>query len=126
MAFIYFNPNPENQLVSDCVIRAIAKLTGRDWETIYTGVCATGFKMHDMPSSNRVWGNYLRSIGYQRFVIPNTCPDCYTVEDFCYEHPRGRYLLALDGHVVAAVNGDYYDTYDSGNETPIYYWRKES
>lgn len=36
----------------------------------------------------------------------------------------GRYLLALDQHVVAVVDGDYYDTWDSGNEIPIYYWMK--
>lgn len=85
-----------------------------------------GFEMFDMPSSNRVWGEYLKSRGYERFVIPNTCPDCYTIRDFCIEHPKGKYLVATGVHVVAVVDGDYYDTWDSGGELPIYYWRKES
>ena len=63
--------------------------------------------------------------GYSRFVIPNTCPYCYTVKQFCKDHPYGKYLLALDGHVVAVIDGDYYDTWDSGNEVPIYFWKKE-
>lgn len=81
--------------------------------------------MYDMPSSNRVWGAFLNNNGYSKHVIPNTCPDCYSVKEFCYDHPVGRYLLALDGHVVAVVDGCYYDTWDSGNEIPLFYWRKE-
>lgn len=124
MAFIFYNPNPDQLLVSDCVIRAIAKLTNEDWEQVYAGVSAMGFEMHDMPSSNRVWGNYLRSIGYERYIIPNTCPHCYTVRDFCIDNPRGKFLLATGSHVVCAENGNYFDIYDSGNEVPIYYWQK--
>lgn len=126
MGYIYFNPNPTNQLVSDCVIRAISKLTNEDWETVYVGVTSMGFEMFDMPSSNRVWGEYLKSKGYERLVIPNTCPDCYTIRDFCIDHKKGKYLLATGVHVVAVIDGNYYDTWDSGGEIPIYYWRKET
>lgn len=125
MAFIFYNSNPENNLVSDCVIRAISKVTGDDWETVYLGVSAVGLDMHDMPSSNRVWGKYLRTIGFDRFSIPNTCPDCYTIRDFSIDYNHGSYLAATGTHVVAVINGDYYDTFDSGDEVPIYFWRKE-
>lgn len=67
----------------------------------------------------------LEKQGYSRFVIPNTCPYCYTVKQFCKDHPYGKYLLALDGHVVAVIDGDYYDIWDSGNEVHIYFWKKE-
>jgi hypothetical protein len=78
-----------------------------------------------MPSANNVWGAYLKGKGFKRNIIPTECPDCYTVRDFCREHPRGTFILALSTHVVAVINGDYYDTWDSGDETPIYYWFKE-
>lgn len=52
--------------------------------------------------------------------------DDYTVEDFCIDHPNGKYLLAIDGHVVTVIAGFYFDTWeDSGREIPIYYWFKE-
>lgn len=38
-----------------------------------------------MPDANEVWGGYLRSLGWIRGAIPDTCPDCYTVADFAYE-----------------------------------------
>jgi hypothetical protein len=98
---------------------------GHDWEDTYIELCVQGLDMCDMPSSNAVWGAYLYKNGYRRNVIPNTCPDCYTVRDFCTEHPEGQYLLATGTHVIAVEEGDYYDTWDSGDEIPIYFWRKE-
>jgi len=125
MAFIQFNPNPSKKLVGDCVIRAISKATDQSWEDTYVSIVLRGLEMHDMPSSNSVWGSYLYNRGFRRNVIPNTCPDCYTVSDFCNEHPRGLYLLATGTHVIAVENGNYFDTWDSGNEIPVFYWRKE-
>lgn len=83
--YIYFNPNPAKKLVGDCVIRGICKLIGDDWETTYTHVIVQGYKMFDMPSSNAVWGAYLKSNGYSREIIPldNECQSCYTIKDFC-------------------------------------------
>lgn len=122
MSYIYFNPNPMGKRVGDCVIRAISKLTGRNWESTYLGIMTAGFELCDMPSSNNVWAAYLKRLGYRRNVIPDTCPNCYTVRDFCLDNPRGIFLLATGSHVVTVVDGDYYDAWDSGDEVPIYYW----
>lgn len=124
MAFIYYNPNPNNRFVGDCTIRAICKLTDKDWDSVYVGTTLEGFLKKDMPSGNSTWGSYLNRLGYVRRGLPDTCPFCYTVKDFCRDNPKGRFLLALDQHVVTVVNGDYYDTWDSGNEIPFYYWMK--
>lgn len=79
--------------------------------------------MHDMPDSNYVWSEYLYHHGFIRTPIPDTCPQCMTVRTFCELHSEGSYILAIDGHVVAVVDGNYYDTWDSGDEIPIYYWK---
>ena len=123
--YIFYNPNPAGKLVGDCVIRGISRLEEEDWEEVYLGVSLKGLELNDMPSSNSVWGAYLRSKGYNRYSIPNTCPDCYTVSQFASDNPRGAFLLATGTHVVAVVNGDYYDAWDSGKENPVYYWVKD-
>lgn len=125
MAFIFFNPNPDRAIVGDCVIRGISLLTSRSWREVYLDLCDEGLAMHDMPSSNAVWGSYLLKQGYLRKVIPNICPECYTVKEFCMDHPYGKFLLATGTHVIAVKDGDYYDTWDSGNEVPSYYFKKE-
>ena len=125
MSYVYFNPNPSGKRVGDCVIRAISKLTGQDWRSTYLAVAMTGYELFDMPSSNNIWATYLRRLGYRRFVISDTCPDCYTVKDFCLDNSVGEYLLATGTHVVTVVDGDYFDAWDSGAEVPIYCWTKE-
>lgn len=121
----FYNPNPDGKMVGDCVIRAIAKATNGDWETTYVGVSTQGFMMHDMPSSNAVWGSFLYDRGFQRYAIPNTCPDCYSVAEFAEDNPVGTYVLATGTHVVAVVDGDYFDAWDSGAEIPAYYWKRK-
>lgn len=123
--YVFYNPNPRGIKVGDCVIRGLTKLLGKTWDEVYTDVMVKGFEMKDMPSSNNVWGEYLRSKGFNRFTIPNTCPDCYTVRQFCADNDQGLFLLATGAHVVAVENGRYFDAWDSGDEVPIYYWRKE-
>ena len=82
--------------------------------------------MYDMPSSNEVWGTYLHEHGFKRYVIPDTCPDCYTVNQFCADNPDLKGILATGTHVIAVDSGDFFDTWNSGEEVPIYYWRKEN
>ncbi len=125
MGFVYFNPNPLSKRVGDCTIRAVSKALRQDWETTFTGICLQGFLLGDMPSANHVWGSYLRNKGFKRHILPDNCPDCYTVSDFAGEHPDGVYILALSSHVVCVEDGCWYDTWDSGDKTPLYFWTKE-
>lgn len=122
----YYNPNPKHKNTSDCIVRAISKLENLSWDDTYWELAEQGFIEKTMPDINSTWGSYLISIGYRRHIIPNTCPNCYTIMDFCQEHPFGKYLLATGEHVVAVIDGDYYDSGDSGYEVPVYYWKKES
>lgn len=106
------------------MIRAISKATHQTWIMTFVGICLEGLMMGDMPSSNAVWGSYLYNKGFNRYTLPDTCPDCYTVRDFCIDHPIGEYVLATGSHVVSVKNGRYFDTWDSGDESPLYYWTK--
>lgn len=126
MGYVYYNPNPKALRVGDCTVRAISKLLSQDWETTYIQLCLQGLEMNDMPSSNNVWSSFLMSKGYQRYIILDSCPNCYTVKDFCIDHPTGDYLLCTGTHVVAVMDGgNYFDTWDSGDEVPMFYFRKE-
>lgn len=118
-----YNPNPIKNRVGDCTVRAISKALGQDWETTYAGLTAYGFIRGDMPNANHVWGAYLKSKGFKQYVI-ETIKEFYTVDDFCNDYPLGTFILAIDGHVVCVEDGFYFDTWDSGEEIPIYYWKR--
>lgn len=123
--FIKYNQNPCDKRTIDCTVRALSTLLDDEWETVYFQLCLLGYSMCDMPSSKAVINEFLHEKGFTRHVIPNTCPYCYSVSDFAGEHFRGRYLLATDSHVVPVIDGNYIDTWDSGDAIPLYYWVKE-
>lgn len=124
--YIYYNPNPFKRATSDCVTRAIAKFFDLDWDTAFLKLSLMAYAKKDNLEKNHVWGDLLTLNGYRRHFVPNMCPNCYTVKDFCEQHPKGRYLLKLDdfiaGHVVTVIDGDYYDSWDSGEEIVDYYY----
>ena len=123
--FIYTNPNPTEKRTGDCVIRAISIITDKSWEFTYMELCKEGLLMADLPNENAVWASYLKGLGYKKAIIPNTCPECYTAKDFCIDHPKGKYVLSTGSHVIAIIDGNIYDAWDSSNEIPLYYFYKE-
>ena len=123
--YIHTNPNPNGVYVEDCVVRAISIVTGRSWDDVYLNLCLQGYIMKNMPSVNNVWGTYLKSIGFRSCPLPTNCPDCYTIRYFCEQNQNGIFILATGSHVVAVVDGNYCDAWDSGDEMPIAVWRKE-
>lgn len=123
--FIFTNPNPTGKLTGDCVIRAISIALNATWEQTYMDLCLKGLSMCDLPNANSVWGAYLKEKGFERYAIPNTCPDCYTIRDFTIDNPTGTYVLATGTHIVSVIDGDIYDSWDSSNEIPTFYFHKE-
>lgn len=124
MSYVEINPNPNGSRVGDCVIRALSTVMDRTWERVYVELAIQGYLMGDMPSSNSVWGAYLIDNGFKRSAIPDTCPDCYTVKDFTDDYKKGAFVLGTGSHAVAVIDGDYYDSWDSGDEVPVFYFER--
>jgi hypothetical protein len=118
----YLN-NPLGLRVGDCVIRAISKALNQSWEKTYIDLCVQGFMMGDLPNSNAIFSAYLRHKGFKRHTIED-CPDCYSVEDFCQDHPKGVYVIGTGSHVVCICDGCAFDAWNSLQECPVYYFEK--
>ena len=121
--YIFYNPNPNFLDTGDCVIRAISKLMGYDWDRAFIELSIQAYLLKRPLEDNVTWGEYLRSNGYKKEILPD-CPGCYSVRDFCAQYNEGSYAVATGSHVIAVIDGDYYDSWDSGDEILVYLWRK--
>lgn len=121
--WIQCNPNPLGKQTSDCVVRALAIATDTSWRRVYRDLCNLGETECEMPNANVIWGLYLQNLGATQFLLPESCPRCLSVRAFCERYPRGVYVIGTGSHAVTVIDGDYYDSWDSGNEIPSYFWR---
>lgn len=124
--FKYFNPHPSEKRIGDCVIRALTKALKKDWYDIYLDLAIEGYVKCDLPNADIIWGKYLIKNGFCRNLIPDDGLGEYTVQEFADEHPLGTYVLSMPGkHVVTVVDSVIYDTWDSTQETPSFYFCKK-
>ena len=123
--WVYANPNPCRQEEPDCVVRAIAIATGKTWDEVHWDLCELSHRKCTMPSVNWLWGLYLSKHGFEKFLLPETCPACVTVREFAARYPDGTYVLGTGTHAVAVVDGNWMDAWDSGDETLTYFYRRK-
>lgn len=123
--WVKFSNNPCGRNgVGDCVLRALGVVLDKTWNEIYWELCLYGAYMCDWGNSNSVWDAYLIDNGFKRSVIPNICPECYTIGDFARDNPVGRFIVATGTHVVGVIDGCVLDSWDSTQEIPTYYYFK--
>ena len=123
--WIEANPNPEHKHVPDCVIRAICIALNKPWLEVSDELYAIARREYSVTCHDDIWGRYLYSLGFQPFLLPHNCPMCITIRQFCEMYPHGIYIIGTGSHAVAVLDGNYYDSWDSGNEICSYFWRIE-
>lgn len=111
--YVYYNPHPKGLSTDDCVKRAIVVVTGKDYETVTRELNAykavTGAKAFNSIKNLRYVEDVLKA---KKIPLDSNL----TVEAFCEKHTTGRYVLDIDEHWSACVDGCIYDTWDCGNE----------
>ena len=123
--WIQANPNPCRQEEPDCVVRAISIAMDQSWNKTHRDLCMMSHYKCTMPSVNWLWGLYLTKHGFERFMLPDECPECISVMEFARRYPMGTYVIGTGSHAVCVIDGNWYDAWDSGEETPTYFYRKK-
>ncbi len=104
--FQYYNRNPKNRDIEDCVIRSLSLLTNRSWEDVYKEL--TYFSSRDGYMTDNV--EFVEKYLDDRY--PRECHYSKTVGEFAYEHPFGKYAVTMNNHITAIIDGVIYDTFD--------------
>lgn len=109
----YYNPHPKGLSTDDCVKRAIVTVTGRYYAAVQRELNnykkVTGAKAFNSVKNLRYVED---ALGASKITLDGTL----TADEFCKKHPRGRFILDMDGHWSACVDGCIYDTWDCGKE----------
>lgn len=129
--FVYYQPNDKDlkDNYGDCQIRALSKAFGVSW--------VEAFKM-EIPycieyQCNNIFSvdisvrhKIMDELGFSYHGVSNKAgAKRPTVDSFAKDHPSGTYILVVANHVVACVDGKYYDTWNCGDRSMYGWYEKE-
>lgn len=123
----YTNLNPKNRLSEDCVIRAVALVTGQTWEQTIRELTELGIKNSYVCNDSKLFPKYLELKGFRQMNEPR---DYFnkkmSIKEFLQEHPEYDTFLCVAGshHVTAIKNGKVRDVWNSSNQTMHRWWVK--
>ena len=129
--FVYYQPNEKDlkDKVGDCQIRALSKTLNITWlETfdLITPICRAQQIMDIFSCDLAKTKDALTKLGFEYHGISNKKgAKRPTVDSFAKAHAKGKYICTVAGHVVAVVDGKYYDTWDCGYKSLYGYYERE-
>lgn len=115
----YYNRNPRNDRVGDCVCRAISTATGLNYQAVdnLLQLVADAYGCDKLCIC--CYHNLLEKIlCYERI----TCNNYETVEYVAKCYPRDTLLVRIDGHLTSIVKGNILDIWDCSKEYVDCYW----
>ena len=117
MDFEYYNANPYNRHISDCVIRSLSVLTNRTWNQVYDELTDLAGDVGLMFDRVEFVEDYLDN------RYPRECHSSITVGEFAKEHPYGKYAVTMPNHITAVINGKIIDTFNPKNRIMRCAWK---
>ena len=121
--WIKYQPNPKKRSTGDCSIRAYTKAEGLTWDDAYDIAMKYGKKYAGLPDDSIIVDKILtEEFNYNSFSLKRN--QRMTINEFAASHTVGTYVVKTRGHLVAIVNGFYYDSYNSGDKKVTVYYTK--
>jgi hypothetical protein len=120
-------PNPsEKGLKStkgDCVIRAFAIAGDIRWLDAFDMLVDHARKHYNVPNDKANYEKVYENFGFVKHPVKVVKGQSrMTVEDFCKEHPVGKYILVVANHNTAVVDGVCRDTWNPANKCVYKYF----
>jgi hypothetical protein len=111
----YYNAHPKGLWIDDCLKRAIAVTTRMDYSDVLR-------KLDDFKSNEEM--HFVEDVlGAKRIKYPSRGVGKMTASRFCKIHRRGRYILEMQGHFTACIDGILLDTWDPSDEVVLSAYR---
>lgn len=131
MSYKYYQPNKKDikDEVGDCAIRAFTKALNKSWLEVFDELVPFAREHQCLLNQKPAYQDYLAKQNWI-YTSNGKVSKTKTVTKFCKEHQIGSYILYVRvgyrTHLVAVVDGIYYDTWDCGQYLVYGYYQKES
>ena len=122
----YYQPNKKDikDKRTDCIIRALTKLTDKNWIECFEMLIPHCIELQSVPSDKVIIEAWLKDNGYKYTGISNAKGTKRpTVEKFSKAN-KSKTLMVVAHHCVTCEDGNYFDTWDSGQCCLYGYWTK--
>lgn len=121
MAYKYYQPNNKDikDKSGDCVIRALTKALDKTWLEVFRELIPYAEAEQNMPNASAVFTKYIEaSGGVWHGIKAEKGRKRMTVKELA-KHTKGVHIAKVAHHIVCIIDGDWFDTFDSGNK-PVY------
>lgn len=115
----YYNHNPDDARISDCVSRAIGAGTGLSYKTVNRLLSKTA-EIFECDKLCVCCYKHLLShtFGYDRYI----CRRGITVSDVIEDFNTSTLIIRIQGHLTCAKNGVLLDTWDCSDKEVDCFW----
>lgn len=114
-----YNPNPQSRNIGDCTLRSYCAAFNITWEEAFdiaSGIAKENASMIQYVA-DKVLKEHFECVEDEKYNKKTTkSKDRITVNEFAMSHPYGTYILHTRSHQVTVRNGEYWDSWDSGNK----------
>lgn len=127
--FINHNQNPNNDITTDCVLRAISFAYNKPYEEVISD-----FKKYNLLPDLDGEENYkmryniadiISAYGYTEYYDVNSFPHDIDekVENICLDYPEGTWIVGCTRHLTVVKDGKMYDTHNPSKMKVEEIWR---
>ncbi len=114
-----YNPNPKDRNIGDCTLRSYCAAFNISWDQAFDIASQVAKENSSMIQyvADKVLTevfNCTVSEKYNKKTVKSK--DRITVNEFAMTHPYGTYILHVRQHQVTVKNGEYWDSWDSGEK----------
>ena len=114
-----FNPNPKDRNIGDCTLRSYCAAFGISWEKAFDIASKVAKENASMIQymADKILIEEFNCVVDEKYNKKSVKgKDRITVNEFAMTHPYGKFILHVPKHQVTVINGEYWDSWDSGDK----------
>ena len=114
-----FNPNPKNRNIGDCTLRAYCAAFDIEWDDAFdiaSEIAKENSSLIEYVSDKVIKDHFGYDVDPDYNKKKVKAKDRITINDFTISHPYGTYILGVRKHLVTVKDGEYWDSWDSGDK----------